>query len=120
MSLTRRPPMSPTLLSVACAVIGMATALLTGSFGLLAAIVALSLAVPLVLRGNSLAALSGLLIGFGGTWLALLAWQGASGGVLSDTRSWVLIGAAPFAIGVVAAATRVARSLRPANDVRAR
>lgn len=112
--------MSPRLLWVACAVLGMATALLTGSFGLLAAVVALSLAAPLVLRGDALAALSGLLIGFGAMWLVFLAWQTASGGLLSDTRSWLLVGAAPFATGFVVGAIRLARSLRRTSDIRAR
>jgi hypothetical protein len=68
--------------------------------GLRATVIALLLAMPLVLRGDPLAALSGLLIGFGALWLLLLAWQAASGGSLSDPQPWIFVGAAPLAIGL--------------------
>ena len=80
----------------------MTAALLSGSLGLGAAAITVLLALPLILRGDPLVALSGLLIGFGGLWLALLARQVASGGTSSDIDGWILVGAAPLLIGVLA------------------
>jgi uncharacterized membrane protein len=112
MTVTRRAPMNPILLSLTCAVLGMAGAVLTGSFGLGAAAMVLLLAAPLVLRGDRLAALAGLLLGFGGMWLLLLASQAAAGGNLDDPKGWVLIGAAPLVIGSLALMLRLYRTLR--------
>lgn len=112
--------LNPLLLWFTSAVLGMAGAVLTGSFGLGAALVALVLATPLVLRGDRLVALSGLLIGFGGLWLLLLATQLASGGQLSDARRWIVVGAAPLAIGFVVLVLRLARTLGSSRDIRRR
>lgn len=103
--------MHPLLLWAVCTGLGMAAALMSGSFGLGAALVAVVLAMPLVLRGDSLAAVSGLLIGFGGLWLALLWWQGATGATTSQLEGWLIVGAAPLAIGLIAAVLRLARSV---------
>ena len=104
--------MNPILMWFACAVLGMATTMLTAILGLGAALIALLLAIPLVLRGDPLAVISGLMIGFGGLWLFLLASQVGSGGSRSDTESWILIGSVPVAIGGVAMLCRLARTFR--------
>jgi hypothetical protein len=109
MTLTRHSSINPVLLSLTCAVLGMAAAVLTGFFGVVAALIALVLTAPLVLRGDRLAALAGLLIGFGGLWLWLLGSENASGGQLSDPAPWDLLGAAPLAIGLGALVLRLAR-----------
>jgi MFS family permease len=120
MNLTKRASLNPILLWFTSAVLGMAGAVLTGFFGLGAAVIALVLAMPLVLRGDRLAALSGLLIGFGGLWSLLLASQIAAGGHLSDPARWTFVGAAPLAIGFVVLMLRLARNLRSTSDIRAR
>jgi hypothetical protein len=120
MTVTRRAPLNPILLWLTSAVFGMAVALLTGSFGLGAALIALVLAMPLVLRGDRLMALSGLLIGFGGLWSLLLASQIASGGRTSDPERWILVGAATLGFGFVLLVLRLARTLRSTSDIRAR
>jgi hypothetical protein len=104
--------MHPLLLWAVCTGLGMAAALLSGSFGLGAALVAAVLAMPLIVRGDSLAAVSGLLTGFGGLWLALLWWQGATGATTSQLEGWLIVGAVPFAVGLIAAVLRFARTLR--------
>ena len=108
------------LLWFAAAGIGMTAALLSGSLGLGAAAITVLLALPLILRGDPLVALSGLLIGFGGLWLALLARQVASGGTSSDIDGWILVGAAPLLIGVLALLLRLARTYRSPSEIRER
>lgn len=94
----------------------MAGALLTGSLGLGAALIALVLAMPLLLHGDRLVALSGLLIGFGGLWSLLLAAQIASGGQTSDPGRWILVGAGTLGVGFVVLAVRLARTVRSTSD----
>ena len=108
---------NPLLLWFACAILGMAGALLTGSLGLTAGLVLLILATPLILRGDRLAALSGLLIGFGGLWSLLLVSQIRSGGLLSDAGRWIVVGAAPLAIGFVVLVVRLARTHGSSRDI---
>jgi hypothetical protein len=120
MTLTKRDSLNPILLWFTSVVLGMAGTVLTGFFGLGAALIALVLAMPLVLRGDRLAALSGLLIGFGGLWSLLLSSQIASGGHLSDPARWTFVGAAPLAIGFVVLVLRLARTLRSTSDIRRR
>jgi hypothetical protein len=120
MTVIQRAPLNPILLWSTSAVLGMAGAVLTGFFGLGAAFLTLVLTMPLVLRGDRLAAASGLLIGFGGLWLVLLAWHVASGGHLSDPEPWTFVGAAPFAIGLVVLVLRLARTFRSTSDIGAR
>ena len=59
-------------------------------------------ALPLAWRGRALG-LAGLLVGFGGVWLLLMAHQFASGGRLADPAPWLAVGAVPLAIGLVLA-----------------
>ena len=56
--------------------------------------------VPLILRGERLPALSGLLIGFGGCWSLLLVSQLSRGGMLDNADFWTAVGVAPLAIGL--------------------
>jgi hypothetical protein len=58
------------------------------------------LAVPLIVRGAHLVALSGLLTGFGGFWTFLMARQFASGGTLDNSTSWLAVGIVPLATGL--------------------
>lgn len=109
--------MSPSLLWLTAAVLGMAAAMVSASLGLGAAAIALVLGLPLILRGDRFAALSGILIGFGGLWLLLLSWQLTSGGALSEPGPWILVGAIPLAIGLIALAVRIARGLRSTRDI---
>ena len=80
---------------------GAAQTLLLGSFGLMFGAVFVVLLLPLVVRGDRLVALSGLMLGFGGLWLLLMANQLGTGGSLDNAATWVMVGAIPFAIGVV-------------------
>ncbi len=84
---------------ITTAVLGAAATLMT-SFGLLAALLFLLLAVPLVVRGAHLVALSGLLTGFGGFWTFLMARQFASGGTLDNSTFWLAVGIVPLATGL--------------------
>ena len=98
--------MNPVLLWTTAAVLGTAAAMVTGVLGLGATVIAVFLSVPLVLRADSLLAISGLLIGFGGLWLALLAWQTETGASLPDGGLWMVVGAAPLATGLLALLVR--------------
>ncbi len=102
--------MSRWLLWITTAVLGAAATLMT-SFGLLAAILFLLLAVPLVIRGDRLVALSGLLTGFGGFWSLLMARQLSSGGTLDNATFWIAVGVVPLAIGLTLLVGTVARAL---------
>lgn len=93
--------MNRSLLWVTSVVFGAAETLLLGSFGLLFGTVFVVLMVPLVVRGDHLVVLSGLLLGFGGLWLLLMANQLATSGSLDNATTWTMVGAVPFAIGVV-------------------
>jgi hypothetical protein len=84
---------------ITTAVLGAAATVMT-SFGLLVVSVFLVSTVPLILRGERLLALSGLLIGFGGCWSLLLMSQLSRGGVLDNADFWTAVGVAPLAIGV--------------------
>ena len=84
---------------ITTAVLGAAATLMT-SFGLLAALLFLLLAVPLIVRGAHLVALSGLLAGFGGFWTFLLARQSSSGGTLDNSAFWLAVGIVPLATGL--------------------
>ena len=69
--------MNRLLLWITTAILGAAATLMT-SFALVAALLFLLLAVPLVLRAEHVVALSGLLTGFGAFWSFLMARQFAS------------------------------------------
>ena len=99
------------LLWITTAALGAAATLMT-SFGLIAALVFLLLVVPLVLRGDRVVALSGLLTGFGALWSLLMARQLDSGGTTDNAAFWVVVGVVPLVIGcalVVLIATRPTR-----------
>jgi hypothetical protein len=87
------------LLWVTTFVFGAAATLMT-SFGLLAALLFLLLAVPLVVRGAHLVAASGLLTGFGASWTLLISRQFASGGSLDNSTFWLAVGIVPLALGL--------------------
>jgi len=52
-------------------------------------------------------ALSGLLTGFGGSWLFMMERQFASGGRLDDADFWLAVGIVPLGIGIALAAAVV-------------
>lgn len=101
--------MSPITLWIATFVLGGGGALLTGVGGVLFGGLFFVLALLLAIRGDRLAVLSGLLAGFGSTWLVLLVRASASGGELDDAAAWVALGVIPLALGLVLVAIRIAR-----------
>jgi hypothetical protein len=103
--------MNRSLLWITAAVLGAAATLLT-SFGLLAVGISLLLAVPLIVRGDHLVALSGLLVGFGALWSFFMARQFATGGTLDNAQFWTAVGVVPLGIGCVALALVVVRESR--------
>jgi len=107
--------MSRWLLWITTAMLGVAATLMT-SLGLLAAILFMLLAVPLIIRSDRLVALSGLLTGFGGFWLFLLARQYSSGGTLDNDAFWIAVGVAPLATGLTLLVATVARALGRRSD----
>jgi hypothetical protein len=90
--------MNRLLLWITTAVLGAVATLMT-SFGLTAALVFLLLAVPLILRGDRVVALSGLLTGFGAFWTFLVARQLASGATTDNAAFWLAVGVVPLALG---------------------
>jgi hypothetical protein len=109
----------PPLLWATSAVLGMAAATVTAILGVGAGAIALVLTIPLILRGDRLVAISGLFIGFGGLWLAALGGQFASGGVLDAAEPWVLVGAVPLAIGILALGAKMAHFVSKPRDIHA-
>lgn len=103
--------MNGVLLWVTMAALGASATLMT-SLGLLPTVVFLALAVPPILRGDHLVALSGLLTGFGSLWLFWMGRQFATGGTLDNTAFWMAVGVVPLAIGCVLLAITAARALR--------
>lgn len=103
--------MKAPLLWVTTAVLGMAAATATAILGVGAGAIAFVLMVPFILRGDRLVAVSGLFIGFGGLWLAALAGQFAAGGGVDAAGQWILVGAVPLAIGLLALGVRTARAV---------
>jgi hypothetical protein len=91
--------MNPVLLWVTTVVLGLAASLLVGVGGVIG-FAFIILAAPLVLRGHRAVALSGLLTGFGGSWLFMMERQFASGGRLDNADVWWAVGLVPFVIGV--------------------
>jgi hypothetical protein len=102
---TRRPLIWPITL-----ILGGGGALLAGIGGPLGYVFLVS-ALPLAWRGRLLG-LAGLLVGFGGVWLLLMANQFASGGRLSDPAPWLAVGAVPLAIGLVLALAGIGLAVR--------
>lgn len=105
------------LLWVTTAALGAVATLIT-SFGLLAALLFLLLATPLILRGAHAVALSGLLTGFGGLWLFLMARQFSSGGTLDDSTFWIGVGAVPLTTGLVLLVAIVIRGVASPRPMR--
>jgi hypothetical protein len=79
--------------------LGAANALLFGIGGVILVVVLVALAVRVAIRDDTMSALSGLLVGFGTTWLALMARQAATGGRLDDAGPWLALGIGPVALG---------------------
>lgn len=90
--------------------VGAVAALLTG-FGLMSTLPLLTVALIVMVKEQRLVAVSGLMIGFGGSWLLLLANQLSSGGTLEHATSWVIVGIVPVAIGLVALVPATTRAL---------
>ncbi|HYM83800.1 MAG TPA: hypothetical protein VEY67_06590 [Candidatus Dormibacteraeota bacterium] len=90
---------------------GLAGALVFGVGGFIAVVLVLGVA-PLAFGPDGTAFVSGLLAGFGATWLALMAMEAATGGALSDPLPWVGLGVVALGIGVAAGAARL-RGGRP-------
>ena len=85
---------------ITTAVLGAAASLIMGIGGLAGGIFLL-LALPLVVRGTRLVALSGLLTGFGAFWLVMMGRQFSSGGSLDNSPLWLAVGIVPLVIGLV-------------------
>lgn len=94
---------------IATFVLGGAGALLTGVLGVFFGGLFAVLTLALAIRGDRWAVLSGLLTGFGATWLFLLARASASGGQLDDTGPWIVLGVVPLVLGLVLLAIWVGR-----------
>lgn len=109
--------MNALALWIVCFVLGAGDALLTGLLGVIFGAIFFVLALPLALRGDRASAVSGLLLGFGATWLALMARQAATGGHLDDPAPWLTLGIVPLAFGLLVALGRIARHGRTAVRV---
>jgi hypothetical protein len=88
------------LLWITTAVLGVASTLMSSLGGLIGMLLFLSLSIPLVIRGDHAVALSGVLTGFGGFWLFLLARQFSSGATLDNSTFWIAVGVVPLTIGL--------------------
>ena len=106
-AMTDRSTMSPIAQWVVWFGLGAGNALLFGIGGALLVVVLLTAAVLVASRSDFLSALSGLLSGFGATWLLLLGRQSATGGRLDDPGIWIALGIVPLAIGVLIGAVRL-------------
>lgn len=102
------------LLWITTALLGVAAVFMTSFLGP-AAFPLLTVAVIVIVRVDRLIAVSGLMIGFGGSWLVLLARQLISGAALEGTV-WVA-GIVPLAIGTLALVVSLSRALRRYRDV---
>jgi hypothetical protein len=91
--------MNSGLLWITTAVLGAAGSLIVGVGGLVG-MTFLVLALPLLVRGSRLVALSGLLTGFGAFWLFMMGRQFLSGGRLDNSSFWITLGVVPLAIGL--------------------
>jgi hypothetical protein len=106
---TDRPTMNPIAQWIVWFGLGAANALLFGIGGVILVVVLLVLAVRVAIRGDTMSALSGLLVGFGTTWLALMARQAATGGRLDDAGPWLALGIVPVALGALLGVLRLVR-----------
>lgn len=103
--------MNRPLLWITMAVVGV-TAVLMTSFGLIGFLATLVLAIVLVLRGDRLVALSGLLTGFGLFWSVLMAGQVGSDGATDNFSFWIAVGIVPLVLGCALMVPIVARTMR--------
>lgn len=76
-----------------------AAASLTTSLGPLAILLYMLATTPLIVRWGPVA-LSGLLTGFGASWLFLMARALVDGGRIDDGAFWVAVGVVPLGIGL--------------------
>jgi hypothetical protein len=106
--------MNPTRLWLWSFVLGAGNALLTGLAGVIFGGLFFALALPLAIRGDRWVVLSGLLTGFGGTWLVLLDREASSGGELDDASAWVALGVVAFVLGLLPVIIKVIRG-RPSG-----
>src|ERR1035437_2959164 len=81
------------------AALGIATVLASALMFFVAVAVALFI-VPLARKTGGLAAVSGEMTAFGSLWLALIARESASGGMLDNATFWAGVGVVPLLIGV--------------------
>jgi hypothetical protein len=93
--------------------VGVAATFTTGIGGGPAIIPILTVAVIVMVKADRLIAVSGLMIGFGGSWLSLLALQLTSG-TLESGIEWVAVavGIVPLAVGSMLVIPTVVRALR--------
>jgi uncharacterized membrane protein YfcA len=89
--------------------VGAGDVVVTGLLGMMAGVLFVVLAVWLAGRDDRVLAASGLLLGFGTTWLGLMGLQAANGGQLDDAAPWITFGVVLAALGVLAAFLRMAR-----------
>ena len=106
--------MKPIPLWIVTFVLGAAGALLTGVLGVFVGGLFAALTLALAISGDRWAVVSGLLTGFGATWLVLLARASGPGGQLDDAAPWIVLGAVPLAFGLVFLAIGIVRR-RPAE-----
>ena len=100
--------MSRLLLWITTASLGVTAVFMTSFLGP-AAFPLLTVAVIVIVRVDRLIAVSGLMIGFGGSWLVLLARQFTSGATFEGTV-WVA-GIVPLAVGTLALIVSLSREL---------
>jgi len=106
---TDGPTMNPIAQWIAWFVLGAANALLLGIGGVIVVVVLLALGLRVALRGDMMSAMSGLFVGFGTTWLALMGRQAATGGRLDDAGLWLTLGIVLVALGVLLGVLRLVR-----------
>ena len=95
--------------------LGAIAALIAALIGMLGFFVIL-LAVPGLRPGTWLTATSGALTGFGVAWLLLLGTQAGSGGTLSSSDVWLLVGLVPLALGLASGAVTIVVDRRSATS----
>ena len=108
--------MSRPMLWVSGVLVGV-VAVVASALGMLGALLALLLAIPLIRRSEGRFALSGLLTGFGALWLILMEREFASGGVLDGAPFWVAVGVLPLVIGLGLLAATAGRNLTTRDSV---
>ena len=105
-----RPTMTPITQWIVWFGLGAANALLFGIGGVILVVVLLVLAVRVAIRGDTMSAVSGLLVGFGTTWLALVGRHASTGGRLDDDGPWLALGIVPVALGALLGVLRLRAS----------